>query len=219
VSLKDFFISLPGIDQVSRSQFYIQGYTEALGLFSEVRVVFSPDWLQEVSEELKSYFMKVGFPCYLVPIFREHNCYGFVVKGLAKLTPKFSTNELAPGCERLKRGQVVILVEGFKDCYVPMMAFRGDFVTVLPMLTSLPTKALLGMLNDLDCRVILVPDNDGHAGNHSARFSELCGKVQVRGSVFRTEGIKDFGDFFLPEFRQTALAEARRLRRFVCERL
>jgi hypothetical protein len=41
--IKDFFVSLPTIDQVSVLQFYIQGYTESLRLFSEVRVIPSGD--------------------------------------------------------------------------------------------------------------------------------------------------------------------------------
>jgi hypothetical protein len=84
------------------------------------------------------------------------------------------------------------------------------------MLTALPSKALLGLLKTLGCRVVLVPDNDEHMADHTARFSELCGRVQIKGSVFRMEGVKDFGDFFVPEFRRQALVEAKRLRGFVC---
>jgi hypothetical protein len=217
MSLKDFFISLPTMDQVSVSRFYIPGYTESLTLFSEVRVVFSPDWLQGVSEELKAYFIKAGFPCYMVPIFRGGSCYGFVVKGHGKLTPKFCTNEMIPGCERLREGGIVVFVEGFKDAYCPMVACKGLSAVVLPMLTSLPRRAFLGWLKTLKCRVVFIPDNDDHVLDHSARFNELCGKEQVTGRVFRLDGIKDFGTFFESSGgRVASLQEAKRLRGFIC---
>jgi hypothetical protein len=217
MSFKDFFIALPLIDQVPVSQFYIPGYTESLQLFSEVRIVPSEDWLQGVSEELKAYFIKVGFPCYMVPVFRDSFCYGFVVKGFGKMTPKFCTNEMVPGCERLHGGETVILVEGFKDTYCPVVACRGIPAVVLPMLTALPGRALLKWLGLLGCRVIFIPDNDEHVADHSARFNELCGREKTAGSVFRLSGIKDFGTFFeSSDGRGEALREAKELRGMVC---
>jgi hypothetical protein len=216
MSFKDVFVALPTIDQVNTSSFYIHGYSQALCLFSEVRVVYSADWLQGMSEELKAYFIKVGFPNFVVPIFRGYNCYGFVVKGFGKMTPKFCTNELLPGCERLKGGEIVVLVEGFKDCYLPMLACKGLPVVVLPMLTAVPSKELMGALKVSGCRIVSVPDNDEHVANHSARFMELCGKVQIAGTIFNISGVKDFGGFFDPESRVQAMAEAKRLRGFIC---
>jgi hypothetical protein len=216
--LKDIFVAIPTIDQVLVSQFYIPGYTESLRIFSEVRVVPSGDWLEGVSEIFKSYFIKVGFPCYLVPIFQGGACYGFVVKSFGKFTPRFCTNDLLPGCERLRGGEVVIFVEGFKDCFCPMLACKGLSAVVLPMLTALPGRALLGRLKSLGCRVVFVPDNDENFLDHVARFSELCGREQIGGSVFCLEGIKDFGDFFGSlDGRAAALREAKRLRRFICQ--
>lgn len=212
------FVVAPAIDQDIVSQFYIPGYTESLRLFSEVRVIPSLEWLDSgVSEELKSYFIKAGFPCYMVPIFRERSCYGFVAKSFGKMTPRFCTNEFIPGCERVKGGETVVFVEGFKDAYIPLVACRGLPVVVLPMLTALPRKALLGWLKGMGCRVVLVPDNDEHFSGHSARFSELCGSVQVPGSIFRLSGVKDFGDFFESGQRASALQEAKRLRSFICQ--
>jgi hypothetical protein len=215
MGLKEFFLSLPLIDQVPVSQFFVPGYTESLKLFSEVRVVLSDEWLRGVPRELQDYFYKVGFPCYFVPIFTGRNCFGFVAKGFGKYTPRFSTNMLLPGCERIRGGETVIFCEGFKDCFLPMLACGDLPVVVLPMLTAVPGRDLLSLLAGYGCPVILVPDNDGHAGDHLGRFFELCGKTGARGFEFRLSQVGDFGDFFNPVLRARALQEARKLREFV----
>jgi hypothetical protein len=215
MGLKEFFLSLPLIDQVPANQFYVPGYTESLKLFSEVRVVLSDEWLQGVPHDLQDYFYKVGFPCYFVPIFAGRSGFGFVVKGFGKYTPRFATNMLLPGCERLKGKEIVILVEGFKDAYLPMLSCRGLPVVVLPMLTAVPSKDLLSLLGQYKCRVVMVPDNDDQAGGHLARFYELCGKTGLNGRQFRLSQVGDFGDFFRPELREAALLEAKKLRGFI----
>jgi hypothetical protein len=88
-------------------------------------------------------------------------------------------------------------------------------VIVVPLLTALPGKELLQMLARMGCSAVLVPDNDEHTGNHLARFYELCGKCGIKGSSFRLSQVKDFGDFFNPEFRTVSLSEAKRLREFL----
>jgi hypothetical protein len=217
MGLKEFFLSLPLIDQVSAEQFYVPGYTESLKLFSEVRVVLSDEWLQGVPHDLQDYFYKVGFPCYFVPIFTKRNCFGFVTKGFGKYTPRFATNMLLPGCERLGGKETVVFVEGFKDAYLPMMSCKDLPVVVLPMLTAVPSKDLLSMLGQYDCNVVMVPDNDDLAGGHLSRFYELCGKTGARGFQFRLSQVGDFGDFFKPELREKALQEARKLRGFISQ--
>jgi hypothetical protein len=215
MGLKEFFLSLPLIDQVPINQFFVPGYTESLKLFSEVRVVLSDEWLQGVPYELQDYFYKVGFPCYFIPIFTVRSCYGFVAKGFGKHTPRFSTNMLLPGCEKITGGETVVLCEGFKDCFLPMLACKDLPVVVLPMLTAVPSKDLLSLLASYGNSVIFVPDNDDHAGNHLARFFELCGKTGVNGFQFRLSQVGDFGDFFETELRGRALQEAKKLRSFV----
>jgi hypothetical protein len=141
-----------------------------------------------------------------------------VVKGVGKYTPRFATNMLLPGCERLKGDgqEVVVFVEGFKDAYLPMLSCRDlPGVVVLPMLTSVPSKDLLSLLGQYGCRVVMVPDNDDNAGNHLSRFYELCGKTGVKGFQFRLSQVEDFGDFFRPELRVAALKEAKKLRGFI----
>jgi hypothetical protein len=215
VGLKEFFLALPLIDQVPVSQFYVSGYTESLKLFSDVRVVLSDEWLRGVPIDLQDYFYKVGFPCYFVPIFTGRNCFGFVTKGFGKYTPRFATNMLLPGCERIKGGEIVIFCEGFKDCFLPMVACKDLPVVVVPMLTAVPGKDLLSLLAGYGNTVVFVPDNDDHAGDHLGRFFELCGKVGAKGFQFRLSKAGDFGDFFVPELRGAALQEAKKLRGFV----
>jgi hypothetical protein len=54
--------------------------------------------------------------------------------------------------------------------------------------------------------------------DHSARFSDLCGSVQIPGRIFHLEGMKDFGGFFESvEGRALALREGKRLRSFICQ--
>lgn len=212
MGFRDFFSNLPLVSQVPRQQFYVEGYTEAFSLFSDVRVVMTEEWLSGVPSDLKDYFFRVRFPCYFVPIFKGDECFGFVVKGFSKETPRFCTNMLLPGCERITGGEVVVFVEGFKDCYVPMMAVRGLPVVVVPMLTAVPSREFLGYLKDLHCSVVYVPDNDEYRRDHSARFFELCGKVGILSHEFLASGFKDFGDFFRRGSREAVLLEGKRLR-------
>jgi hypothetical protein len=168
-----------------------------------------------VAVDLQDYFYKVGFPCYFVPIFTGRNCFGFVVKGFGKYTPRFATNMLLPGCERLRGGETVLFCEGFKDCFLPMLACRGLPVVVLPMLTAVPSREMLSLLAGYGDQIVMVPDNDDHAGDHLGRFFELCGKTRAKGFQFRLSQVGDFGDFFNPELRVKALQEAKKLRGFI----
>jgi len=216
MGFRDFYSLLPLIDQVDPYRFYVKGYTEALKLFSGVRVVLDEGWLNGVPPDLQDYFFRVKFPCYFIPIFRDSNCFGFVVKGFQKETPRFCTNnKYLPGCERIHGGEVVVLVEGIKDSYLPFLACKGLPVVVIPMLTAIPSKDLLGFLKEMGCSLVFVPDNDVYKGDHVSRFYELCGKVGVKGFVFELNGIKDFGDFFVSESRGWVLGEGKRLREMV----
>jgi len=220
VNFRDFFSALPSLSQVDLYHFYVKGYTESLKLFSDVRVVLNEDWLSGVPYELQDHFFKVNFPCYFIPIFRGTDCYGFVVKGFSKCTPRFCTNSLLPGCERITGGELVILVEGFKDAYLPMLACQGLPVVVIPMLTSVPSKELLTFLHSMGCSVLFVSDNDEHRANHSARFFELAGRVGLKAIKFDLMGsVEDFGDFFLPSRRERAVMEAHSLRSAIQQQL
>jgi hypothetical protein len=117
----------------------------------------------------------------------------------------------------LRGGETIIFVEGFKDAYLPMLSCSGLPVVVLPMLTGVPSKDLLSMLAQQGSQVVLVPDNDDHAGDHLARFYELCGKTGASGFQFRLSEVGDFGDFFKPELRGKALKEAKKLRGFISQ--
>jgi hypothetical protein len=214
VGFGEFYQSLPLIGQVDAYHFYVRGYSEALRLFTGVRVVMSSEWLVGVPAELRDYFFKVQFPCYFVPVFSGRSCYGFVLKGHRKETPRFCTNFMLPGMERVVSGSIVILVEGFKDCYVPIKATSDLGAVVIPMLTSVPGTELLSYLSGLGCRVIFVPDNDEHRGDHVARFLTLCGKLSVKAPVVfdLSPGVGDFGNFFDCELRNFVLGDGKRLR-------
>jgi len=215
VGFRDFFSTLPLISQVDPYHFYINGYTESLKLFSDVRVILNEEWLGGLPFDLQDHVYKVNFPCYFVPIFRGSDCYGFVVKGFTKSTPRFCTNFFLPGCEKIQGHEVVILVEGFKDAYLPMLACKDLPVVVLPMLTAVPSKELLCFLHSMNCSVVFISDNDAHRHNHVARFFELCGKEGIKASRFDTFEIEDFGDFFNSACRLKALEEAGSLRGWV----
>jgi len=219
MGFRDFFSTLPLLSQVNPYRFYIEGYTEALKLFSDVRVVLGEDWLTGVPYDLQDYIYKVHFPCYFIPIFQGSDCYGFAVKGFSKFTPRFCTNYLLPGCEHIMGGELVILVEGFKDTYLPLLACKGLPVVVIPMLTSIPSKEFLGDLHSMGCSVLFVPDNDEFKQDHSSRFFELSGKVGVKAYRYDISGIEDFGDFFNPALRSTALEQAKVLRGWVSQLL
>ena len=216
MGFRDFFSTLPLVSQVPRRQFYVKGYTEALSLFSDVRVVLNEEWMSGVPHDLLEYFYRVKFPCYFIPIFRENNCFGFVVKGFSKETPRFCTNNmLLPGCERIKGGEVVVLVEGCKDCMIPMLALKGLYAVVIPMLTAVPSREFLGFLKEMKCTVVYASDNDEYRANHTARFYELCGKIGLLCFIYDLKGSKDFGDFFDISTRDSVLSEGKRLREVV----
>jgi len=215
MGLFEFYQSLPSIESITPYQFYIKGYTEALKQFSDVRVVLSEEWLQGVPLDLRDYFYRVGFPNYFIPIFLQEDCFGFVLKGFSKETPRFGTNMLLPGCERIMPGGLVLLVEGIKDTYLPLQACRGLPVTVLPMLTAVPGRELLAWFKEHNCAVLYVPDNDDRRADHVSRFAEVCGKVGIRNSLFLLEQVGDFGEFFETTKRIAVLEEGKRLRKLV----
>ena len=184
-------------------------------MFSGTRVILSEEWISGVPVDLQSYFFRVHFPCYFLPIFKGSDCFGFVVKGFSKETPRFCTNMLLPGCERINGGEVVVFVEGLKDSYLPIKALKDLHAVVVPMLTAVPSRELLGFLKGMNCSVLYVPDNDNYRQDHAARFFELCGKAKIFCSVFDLAGFKDFGDFFQECYRDAALLEGKRLRETV----
>ncbi|MCL2129052.1 MAG: hypothetical protein FWH35_01695 [Treponema sp.] len=211
---RDFFSALPLLHQVDPYRFYVPGYSEALSLFSDVRVVLDESWLSGVPSDLQDYFFITNFPCFFIPIFTGKNCYGFVLKGFRKETPRFCTNMLLPGCERIKGGELVVLCEGMKDCFVPLYVSKGLPVVVVPLLTSVPSRDFLGFLKSMNCSVLFIPDNDERRGNHTARFYELIGSVGIMGSVYNLNpSFKDFGDVFNPVLKSGVLEEGRLLRK------
>jgi len=219
MDFRDFFSSLPLVSQVDPYRFYVPGYTESLKLFSDARVIMGEEWLSGMPYDLQDYAFKVQFPCYFIPIFKGSDCYGFVMKGFSKFTPRFCTNALLPGCEHITGGELIILVEGFKDAYLPMLACRNMPVVVIPMLTSVPSKELLAFLHSMGCSVLFVSDNDSHRANHLARFFELAGSVGIKASKFDLRSLEDFGDFFLTSKRDQAVIEAHSLRDVVRQQL
>ena len=212
VSVVDFFRQLPRLADTLPG-FYVPGYTESLETFSEVRVIPSAEWLSGCPAELHDYAYRTYFPTYFVPIFLGETCYGFALRGgSVKFTPRFCTNFLLPGCERVTAGCRVVLVEGFKDAYT----LRRAGVLAIPMLGSMPPSGILGWFQSMGVSVVFVPDFDdaGVQSNQVRGFTDKAAKAKLCFNVlaFPCGGpAGDLGDFFSgsPIVRADALARAK----------
>jgi hypothetical protein len=201
--LQHFYESLPSLSAVS--SFYIPGYTEALSFFSGVRVIPHSSFIEGTDMMVfKKYFFALkALPVYFIPIFRKRKCYGFVLRGAeVKFTPRFCTNFLLPGCERIENGDIVFIVEGLKDSG-PLLMLG---VKTIPCLTSAPSVELLRWLKLKNCKVYIIPDWDEHLKEHVQVIRERlqeAGYVEFRKDFFihilAQRGVKcDLGDFFCP---------------------
>jgi hypothetical protein len=197
--LLSFYQSLPSIEAVSN--FYIKGYTESLKLFSGVKVVPHSDFIEssDAKQFSKLFFAIRQLPCYFVPIFVGRSCYGFVLRSAAeKFTPRFNTslNRYVPGCEGIQAGDTVFMCEGFKDCG----PLRLLGLKAIPFLTAVPTLELLKWLKTLNCKVVIIPDNDTHRDTH---VQQIAKRFKDSGFVNKQDwfwyplsGVKDTGEFF-----------------------
>jgi hypothetical protein len=173
--LIDDFIKLPKMISVPRTTLYIRGYTEALSFYSDVRVIPNEDWLQgELRLLLRKHLRLVKPPLYLIPVFRDNNCYNFVLKGAEKYTPRvresssYLSSGFVPGIERIQKGDVVVFCEGFKDSFI----FLRLGMKCLPMLTSNPSFKLLQFFKSLNCKLIFVPDNEENTNNFVESYTK-----------------------------------------------
>ena len=171
MTLLDFYLGLPTIQSFPKQLLYVKGYTEALNTFQGVRVVPDYSFCEGISQLYLKYLKALPAPYYFIPIHRNNQCYGFVVKGLDKRTPSIKSNHLLPGCDLMTKGKPVVIVEGLKDCYLT----RKAGILTVPMLTSSVNTILLQEFADLKIPVILSTDNDSHRENSIFYFiNKFC---------------------------------------------
>lgn len=207
MTLLELYSSLPTIEQVP--SFYVPGYTESLKTYTGVRVIPDPSFIDGVSKVDLTYLKSVGFPCYFIPLMLHNNCYGYVLKGREKKTPRRHTKNVFPGQTEVTENDVVCLVEGFKDSYL----LRKIGIHAIPMLTSEPCKELLTYLETYHCRLVFIPDNDQFRSNFIESFKKSISNFEIPYFIYKLDGVKDLGDFFLPELRDLALVQAKKIRK------
>jgi len=171
-----FYQSLPDINT---NLVKIPAYFESMKLFTGVRIIPSADFLNGFPFQFHSYFNSTGFPCYFAPLRIGNKCKGFVLKGIEKPTPSFSTVDgLLLGMEKIKDGDVVVLAEGIKDVYLINKANFPDLHGI-PMLTGIPSTQTLEILASKKCRIIFVPDADKERDSHINRFKQIVSSLGV----------------------------------------
>ena len=184
--LRSFYMSLPTLKGCK--DFYVPGYTEALTLFSDVRVVPNSCYIEgtDAAAFRKYFFAMKSLPVYWIPIFYDRKCYGFVLKNnTVKVSVRFKVSDVfsVPGIERVRRGSLVFMAEGLKDVG-PLLSL--GYVS-LPMLTSVPSLSLLMWLREQGCKVVVVPDHDEHERKHLTQI----------GRRFRAAGFEGFRKDYL----------------------
>lgn len=211
MTLLEFYTSLPTLEQMPG--FYVPGYTEALKTFTGVRVIPNPSFVDGLSKEDEKYLLsrQLGWPRYFIPLILGNNCYGYVLKSYVKRTPRRHTKNVYPGQELIKQGDVVCLVEGIKDAYI----LRALKLQAIPMLTSEPCDELIDYLEMLQCKLVFVPDNDDYRGTFIKSFREKISSKKIPYYIYKLEGVKDLGDYFLPELREAAMLQAKKILRVV----
>lgn len=178
---------------LEKSDFYVRGYTEALALYTGVRVVPDISYISGLSEDHRRYFISVGFPCYFIPIInRLNSCFGYVLKGREKKTPRNCTNFLLPGTDGVYENDIVVLVEGIKDSYI----LRKIGLKAIPMLTSNPSEALLWWFRSHNNKVLFIPDNDMYLQRSVDNFVKKAKNVKLEYYIHKIDGVKDLGEVF-----------------------
>ena len=204
MSLLEVYTSLP---KPNKDLLHVPYYTESLSTFTGVRVFPSEGYLEGLPPDLVRSASLVGFPCFVVPIHSSGRCYGLVLKGRGKPTPRYGNTARLCGWESIAPGSTVVLVEGFKDAYI----LRRMGVVALPLLTSMPSARTLSLLSSLSCKVVYVPDNDSYGQRNAETYITKASSARIKPLVFRLSGVSDLGDVFDPRLKRAAISEASRL--------
>lgn len=205
MNLLEFYSSLPTLEQVS--SFYVPGYTEALKTYLGVRVIPDATFLDGLDQDDVKYLKSCSFPVYFIPLMLGNNCYGYVLKGREKRTPRKHTKNVFPGQCQVLPNEPVCLVEGIKDSYL----LRALKIPTIPMLTSEPCDELLSYFEQHHCPVIFIPDNDIYREQFIKAFKNKISTKKIPYYVYKLEVVKDLGDYFLPELREPAMNQAKRI--------
>lgn len=211
MTLLEFYSSLPTLEQMPG--FYVPGYTEALKTFPGVRVIPDPSFVEGMGKADSIYLLsnQLTWPRYFIPLMLGNNCYGYVLKGREKRTPRRHTKNVFPGQTEVVSRDVVCLVEGIKDAYL----LRAIGIHCIPMLTSEPCKELLVYLETKQCQLVFIPDNDQYRDNFIESFKKSISNFEIPYFIYKLEVVKDLGDFFLPELRDAALQNAKKIHKIV----
>lgn len=204
MSLLEVYTSLP---KPNKDLLHVPCYTESLSTFSGVRVLPSETYLDGLPPDLVRSASLVGLPCFVIPIHSAGRCYGIVLKGRGKPTPRYGNTARLCGWESVAPGSTVVLVEGFKDTYI----LRRMGVLALPLLTSMPSARTLSLLASMACKVVYVPDNDSYGQRNAETYMAKASSAGIEPLVFRLSGVSDLGDVFDPRLRRAAICEASRL--------
>jgi hypothetical protein len=177
--------------------FYVAGYTEAVASLMPVRIIPDPSFLEMFPSEFM-YLFKGGmqFPCYYIPIHLDRAHYGFILKGAAKQTPRFTSWYPFFNLQALKDPRPYVFVtEGIKDAGILLqMGYPA-----MAMLTASVSDTPLQAFKEFKKIPILLPDNDG-AG--ALAVEKMHRKLKAHGIPYRmhmAQGHKDLGDWYVPE--------------------
>ncbi len=202
----DFYCSLP---KINTFDFYIKGYTEVLELVRGVRLVPNRDFLTSLDKRWEDYFYSLPFPYYFIPIFIGYKCIGFILKGEAKKTIKYSVGINAFNLDAVYSNlPFVILVEGIKDAYV----FLQAGLPTIAILTNIASPDLLDFIKKHNKKIIFIPDNDsaGESGLH--RMKE---RLQGNFMSWKWKEFKDSGDYFNEQLSGKVIRESDRCIKFI----
>lgn len=202
MTLGDFYMSLLPFDAVDLN---IKGYTETLSLFKgSVRIVTASHFC-DVPANVRRYFFnwnsiergwentKIIYPAYMIPIHKDKEVYGFILKGSGKMTSHISTWINCFNLDSLfGKESYVIGVEGIKDCY-PFLIRRHPCIAVL---TSKPNKDLLEFIKSIGKKFIYIADNDDDKKINTGQQVriQLQKEMNYMKMRFVLPGLKEAGD-------------------------
>lgn len=196
-SLFNFYMSLPSVNDY-KDRLYIPGYTEAFENCRGSKVIPTADYLELWPGEFKKLLTGITLPAYYAPIRVGRAHYGFILKGEAKATTKFSTWVPLFNPEALTSPYpYVVVTEGIKDAGI----FLQMGMPAMAYLTAGMSEVNLQVFAEYGKIPILVPDNDG-AGLKG--INRMASTLRRQGFPFRIvmpAGHKDTGDWYLPEYR------------------
>lgn len=190
LQLLELYSSLP---LPSPKLLYIPGYTEALTGVTGIRIIPTYDFTAMLPGIYRRFFDTMTYPCYYIPVKIGSAHYGFILKGIDKMTSRYSSYYPFFNMDSLLSDKpYVFLVEGIKDAGI--FIERGE--PVISILTSGISPEHAALFRQFNKCPIIIPDNDGAGKKGARRLVNRDNSLGISVFYVHVHGHKDMGNYY-----------------------